>query len=66
MADTPGPAPDLRSRYNPDGRPEVTHRCPPEGTGTMPCCGRTPRQVPLWHRLTLDPSMVTCEGSTDG
>ena len=39
---------------------EVTHRCPPEGSGTMPCCGRTPFEVPRWHRMTLDPELVTC------
>ena len=55
----------LAGRHNPEGRPEVIHRCPPEGSGVMPCCDRTPLQVPPWHRLTLDPSLVTCKESTD-
>jgi hypothetical protein len=37
----------------------VTHRCPPEGSGIMPCCGRTPFEV-LDDRITLDDSLVTC------
>lgn len=39
---------------------EVTHRCPPSGSGLMPCCDRTPFEVPEWHRLTLDDPPVTC------
>lgn len=39
---------------------EITHQCPPEGSGLMPCCGRTPLQVPDTDRLTLDPALVTC------
>ena len=49
-------------RYNPHGHDEVTHRRPAEGEGTMPCCGRTPLEVPLWHRLEHDPQLVTCRG----
>lgn len=42
---------------------EVVHMCPPEGSGLMPCCGRTPFEVPRWeHRITLQPSLVTCTG----
>jgi hypothetical protein len=41
---------------------EITHRCPPSGSGTMPCCRRTPFEVPSYHRMTLDPNLVTCLG----
>lgn len=41
---------------------DITHRCPPEGLGAMPCCGRTPFEVPGWHRMAVDDSYVTCEG----
>ena len=54
-----------RARWNPQGHLEVVHRCPPIGSGEMPCCGRTPIEVPQWHRLTLDPALVTCEGEKD-
>jgi hypothetical protein len=37
-----------------------THRCPPEGSNVMPCCGRSPYEVPLKHRITTDPRLVTC------
>jgi hypothetical protein len=39
---------------------ETTHLCPPDGGGLMPCCGRTPFEVPRTDRMTLDPSLVTC------
>lgn len=45
---------------------EVTHACPPTGSGVMPCCERTPFEVPRWHRMTLDPDLVTCDGSNRG
>jgi hypothetical protein len=38
----------------------LTHACPPDGSGIMPCCGRTPFEVPRTDRMTLDPSLVTC------
>jgi hypothetical protein len=41
---------------------EIVHRCPPIGSGTMPCCGRTPFERMI-DRLTLDPTLVTCEGT---
>lgn len=37
-----------------------THQCPPEGSGIMPCCGRTPFEVPRTDRMTLDSDSVTC------
>lgn len=39
---------------------EITHRCPPEGSGVMPCCGRTPFEVSRSHRLTVHDELVTC------
>lgn len=36
---------------------EVVHRCPPKGSGLMPCCGKTPFEVPRYHRLTVNPSL---------
>lgn len=62
MGDMEGAGVTGTSRWNPDGHDEVTHQCPPEGSGVMPCCGLAPLQVPLWHRLTLKPELVTCKG----
>lgn len=53
----------LRKRWNPDGRPEITHECPPQGGQLLPCCKRTPYEIPLYHRLTLDRELVTCPGT---
>lgn len=39
----------------------TTHRCPPEGSGVMPCCNRTPFEVPSTDRITDDPERVTCD-----
>lgn len=38
----------------------TVHRCPPRGSGTMPCCDRTPFEVPHTDRMTLDDAQVTC------
>ena len=49
---------------SPGSGSEVTHACPVPfaegGDGTMPCCGLTPFEVPRYHRITLDPALVTC------
>lgn len=45
---------------------EVVHLCPPRDAGLFPCCGRTPFEVPRWHRMTLDPERVTCPGGKQG
>lgn len=45
---------------------EVTHRCPLKGEGITPCCGRTPLELPVTDRLTLDDALVTCSRATDG
>lgn len=37
----------------------TVHQCPPVGSGTMPCCGRTPFEA-IRDRMTLDPTLVTC------
>lgn len=40
----------------------LIHRCPIGDSSTMPCCGRTPFEVPRADRLTTVEEMVTCEG----
>lgn len=40
----------------PDG---VTHKCPPDGVSAMPCCGKTPFEVPRTDRMTTT-GEVTC------
>jgi hypothetical protein len=49
---------------NPFNMPEVIHRTPLPGSGLMPCCGKTPFEVPRYHRLG-DDSNFTC-GVVDG
>src|SRR6266567_4376437 len=41
---------------------EVVHACPRWGSGVMPCCGRTPFEVPSTDRMTSEPGNVTCAG----
>lgn len=49
---------------SPGPEAETVHACPPDdGGGLFPCCGRTPFEVPLYHRMTLDPALVTCPPS---
>ena len=62
-SDTAQDGQQARERWDPHGHPEVIHRCPAPGEYLLPCCGQTPLEVPRWHRLTLDPAMVTCRGS---
>lgn len=38
----------------------VIHSCPQSGSSIMPCCGRTPYEVPRTDRLTID-GRVTCK-----
>ena len=47
------------TRDNPSG---LTHACPPDGSGLMPCCGRTPLEVSAGDRMSVDGIDVTCEG----
>ena len=42
-----------------------THACPPLGSGSMPCCGRTPFEVPRSHRMAVDMDLVTCGTSAE-
>lgn len=30
------------------------HRCPPPGEGNMPCCGRTPFEISMFDRMSID------------
>jgi hypothetical protein len=53
---------DGLGRVQADG---VTHACPPDGGGLMPCCGQTPFEVPRTDRMTLDPAQVTCGSSAE-
>jgi hypothetical protein len=46
------------------GGMEVIHLCPPEGSGLMPCCGRTPFEA-RQSRMTVNPSLVTCKGGNE-
>lgn len=39
---------------------EIIHLIPPIGSGIMPCCGKTPFDVPKTDRMTLDRAKVTC------
>ena len=40
---------------------EVVHQAPADGGGgLMPCCGKTPFDVPGTDRMTADPALVTC------
>ena len=41
----------------------VTHACPPDGSNVMPCCERTPFEVPRVDRMTLQPLAVSCTGA---
>ncbi len=47
-------------------RGEVTHRCPPFGHGTTPCCGLVPSELPRSDRMTPNDALVTCVGSVSG
>ncbi len=44
-----------------DVRSSVIHRCPWKGSGLMPCCGRTPFEVPRTDRMTVVYRLVTCQ-----
>lgn len=42
-----------------NNQPAPVHACPPNGSGLMPCCGRTPFEA-ISDRMTSDPTQVTC------
>ena len=39
----------------------VIHLCPHGDGSVTPCCGRSPFELPLSDRLTLDQALVTCQ-----
>jgi hypothetical protein len=41
----------------------IVHACPPDGSGLMPCCGRSPIDVPLTERISMDGTAITCAGA---
>lgn len=43
---------------------DLTHACPPDGSGTTPCCGRTPFEI-AGDRMTTESSLVTCGTTRD-
>lgn len=47
---------------------ETVHACPIPGTGaaTVPCCGKTPFELPRTDRMTSDPKLVTCGADRAG
>jgi len=51
----------IRYSQNPDS---PVHRCPPSGSGVLPCCGKTPFEV-INDRMTLFADLVTCKGDNN-
>ncbi|MBX7464922.1 hypothetical protein K1Y80_02350 [Streptomyces sp. MAG02] len=43
----------------------TVHACPPDGSGLMPCCGRTPFELGALERLTEHGPAVTCPGTQE-
>ncbi len=39
---------------------EIVHRCPAVESGVTQCCGRSPFELPMTDRLTVDDALVTC------
>ncbi|HMM95319.1 hypothetical protein [Phycicoccus sp.] len=39
----------------------TVHACPPDGEFVTPCCGRSPFELPMTDRMTVDDT-VTCTG----
>lgn len=67
-----GQAPRIRKRGNPVSEEreqieavELTHGCPYLGGHVTPCCGRTPFELPVTDRMTVDPRLVTCRGQNN-
>jgi hypothetical protein len=49
-------------REEEDAHGPVVHSCPFKGSGDiMPCCGKTPFDIPRWHRLSTKPELVNCD-----
>ena len=36
------------------------HHYPRQGESVTPCCGKTPFEIPGWHRMTAKPELVNC------
>lgn len=53
-----GKAAQARSEEISFNNPPI-HACPPEGSGIMPCCGRTPFEK-MGDRIANDHRLVTC------
>lgn len=49
----------------PPGEPRrpavVVHHCPPRDSSRMPCCGKSPLELPDYDCITLYPELVTCD-----
>lgn len=43
----------------------IVHRAPAGGFGLMPCCGRTPFEMPRTDRVSGMDVVVTCRGVAD-
>lgn len=56
---------DDDDEYSWDDADGPMHMCPPDGAVTMPCCGRTPFEVPRSDRMTIYSEDVTCKGRSD-
>ena len=56
---------DLRVNIEYARADTTVHACPPGDCGTMPCCDRTPFEVPPTDRMALDPADVTCGKALD-
>jgi hypothetical protein len=44
----------------------TTHLAPKGDSAVCPCCERSPFDLPLDDRMTLDPAAVTCSVEPDG
>jgi hypothetical protein len=57
--------PEMADEAQQAGPPaEVVHGCPPDGSGLTPCCGRTPFELPLGHRISTE-APTTCTGPAE-
>jgi hypothetical protein len=57
------PAVEEWTRAIATGRVSIVHAVPLLGDGgLLPCCGRTPFEVPRTDRLAIDADLVTCPG----
>ncbi len=63
LTTTPGRY-EVTCHYIGDGDIELllspVHACPPSGSNTMPCCGKTILSAATTDRITIHPELVTC------